>query len=182
MYDDRDDEFEMNEPGAELLYTSEELCQFVFETLEKAHPVKITEIEYSFGGFNFSISADLTKQMTLPNCWQLHSFGDGKLNFNLSLDDFQALYNKLEERAFKDSVRAAVDRMYGLVCEIVSIKDAEQAVYEGAVDVVVRLKPGCRFDNWFPVQWVEGDCICFQMDFDNYRDLTESSEYRKYLI
>lgn len=182
MYDDdEDDELEMYEPGAESLYTSEELCQFVFETLEKKHPVKITEIEYNYGGFDFSVSADLTRRMPLPNCWQLKSFGNGCINFHLTLEDFQALYTKLEERTFKDSVRVALERVYGKVCDVVSIEDALQPVYEGAVDVVVRLKAGCRFDNWFPVQWVEGDLICFQVDYDNYRDLTESDEYRNFL-
>ena len=179
MYDDdEDDDLEMNATGDELLYSPEELCQFVLESLEKKHPVIITEIKYRYDGFDFSISADLTKQMPPPNCWKLHSFGDGKINFHLSLDDFQHLYNKLEKRAFKDSVRVAVERVYGKVCEIISIEDAKEPVYEGAVDVVVRLKHGCRFTTWLDFQWVEGDLLCFQVDHETYGDLIQSDEYR----
>ena len=167
--------------GPESMYSSEELCQYVFEVLERKHPVKITEIEYLLEGFDFSISADLTKQMVLPNCWELLSFGDGKINFRLSLDDFQMLYNKLEDRPFKETVRATIERMYGKVCDIISVEDAKEPVFEGAVDVVVKLKDGCRFETWLQVQWVEGSLICFQMDYDNYRDLIESDEYRNFL-
>lgn len=182
MFDNDDDDYLdsfLNQPdGPESLYSAEELCQFVFETLEKAHPVKISEIEYAFGGFEFSISADLTKQMPIPNCWQLRSFGDGKLNFFISLEDFQAMYYKLEERDFKEAVRTAVERMYGKVCDIISIKQPEHPVYEGSVEVIVTLKPGCRFEPWFQIQWIEGDQIAFQIDNDVYYDMIQSDEYR----
>ena len=179
MYDDdEDDELEMNEPGAESLYTSEELCQYAFEALEKAHPVKITEIKYGFDGFEFSISADLTKRMPLPNCWTLRSFGDGIINFGITLDDFQHIYHKLENRTFIDTARVAIERVYGKVCDIISIEEVEEPIFEGALDVVVRLKPGCRFETWLDVKWVEGDRICFEIDHGTYNDLIESEEYR----
>ena len=185
MFEDDDDDYLdsfLNKPdGPERLYSAEELCQFAFETLEKKHPVKISEIEFAFGGFEFSISADLTKQMTIPNCWQLRSFGDGKLNFFISLEDFQVLYNKLNKRDFKDAVRTAIERVYGKVCDIISIREPKEPLFEGSVEVLVRLKPGCRFEPWFQIQWIEGDAIAFQIDNDTYYDLIQSDEYRNLL-
>lgn len=185
MFDDDEPDYLglfLNKPeGPESMYTSQELCQYVFEVLEMKHPVKITEIEYSFGGFEFSISADLTKQMTLPNCWNLRSFGDGKLNFFLSLEDFQMLYNKLEERDFKEAARAAIERMYGKVCDLVSVKEPKEPMFEGSIEFIVRVKDGCRFKTWLPIQWVEGNQVAFQIDYDAYYDLTHSDEYRNFI-
>ena len=171
--------FYQDDGGAECMYSDEELCQFVFETLERFHPIKIAEIEYRMGYFYFSVSADLTKEIGLPAGWYLRSFGDGKVNFSISLNDFQEIYNKLEERDLMDSIRVAISKLYGKVCDIVSIRHLQNPMFEGGVEVIIRLKEGCKFDNkpWLPIQWIEGDLIAFEIDYDEYRTLIESNEY-----
>lgn len=159
------------------LYSSAELCRYAKEKIEVAHGVKITEIQLEFGHFVFSISASDNEDLYIPMGWTPRSFGKGVINFEMPIDVFQERYFRFEERDLIDTVRATFQRVHGSICDVVSVKHQNDPMFEGGVELVIKLKPGCKYINtspWLPVNWVQGDMICFEIGEDDIRSLIET--------
>ena len=182
MWDDYDDEDEqwdsiLGDDGAktETLFASSDLCRFVKEAIETKDRVTISAIAYQSGVFKFSISASSVDEFEPPEPWRFVCFGSGTVTFEITLNEFQEAYYHLNGRDLKDSIRVAVSREYGDVCDVVSVGNEGASLFGNGVEVVVRVKEGCmlsfRKRTWLPVTWIKGDLVAFEVDESNLREL-----------
>ena len=113
MWEDDGERFdEDGEIPAECLFSSVELCQFVREAIEKKHNVTISRIEYLLGHFEFSVLTSGIDEMRIPFHWKPTSFGSGNVTFEITMEQFQKDYHKIEGRDFIDSVKVAMTRCW----------------------------------------------------------------------
>lgn len=180
MWDDYDDRFdEDGEIPAECLFSSVELCQFVREAIEKKHNVTISRIDYVLGHFEFLVLTSGIDEMRIPFHWKPVAFGNGSVTFEISMEVFQKDYHKIEGRDFIDSVKVAMTRCFGSICDIISVKNQNDGFSDDVVEVVVRLKDGCKLSfeksPWLPIKWVEGDMISMEVDGEALKQMLENS-------
>lgn len=182
MFEDdenEDYEFESSEENQSSnlnLYTAKELCEFVKETLEKAHGIKITNVELDVGFFTFDVAADDKEDLYIPFDWKVRKFGKGVVTFEIGIDVFQHRYNKFEERDLIDTAKAMFKKVHGDVCEVVSVQHMEEPMFEDGVELIARLKKGCKYVNepWLNLQWVKGDLMCFEVGEDELHYMMEA--------
>ena len=180
MWDDDNGEMSIGgKSEAERLFSSVELCSFVRDTFEAKHGVTIAGIDYEDGVFTFTILTSDIGEMDIPFRWEPISFGYGTITFTISLEEFESHYHKIEGRDFMASVKVAMKRRYGDVCEIISVNNPISPVLGEGVEVVVRLKEGCtlNFGNenpWIPMVWAKENLLAFEIDDSSLQLLLNS--------
>lgn len=164
--------------GSELHLSSNELCQFVKTTLEEKHGVSIVGITYEMGYFTFSVLTSDVGDMPIPFRWSPVSFGYGTVTFRISFEEFQYHYHKIEGRDFIASVKVVMKRLFGSVCDIVSVKTTNKPIINEGAEVIVKVKEGCtlsfRDKPWLPMVWATGDKIAFEIDEETLNHMLNS--------
>ena len=151
------------------------VCEHVREVLEAKHHVVIERLDLDCGVFEFTVRTDNQSQ-PIPFRWTPLSFGDGCITCQMTIEEFEANYERLDSRDLVDALRAAFLTIYKDDVELLSIDKREdlrlgREVYE----MLVRLKPGKVFNNelWLSLLWTDGDIMAFEVGDMDLRSMLE---------
>ena len=156
-------------------YNDAYLCNFVKETLEAKHKVVIESVEHLFGVFEFRVKAVDIENQPIPFRWTPVAFGNGSVTFRITLEEFEANYQKLEEEDLESALKSTFPTIHKEV-EFVSIEEREEPwLADEGYEIVVRLKPGRKYVNepWMPLLWVKGNEMAFEAGHDELRSMID---------
>lgn len=157
-------------------YADADFCNFVKETLEAAHRVVIEEVEMLFGTFEFRVKTAGIENQSIPFRWTPVAFGDGTVTFRMTMEEFEANYQKLEKKDLADALRASFTSIHQKNVELISIKEREDPMLDSeGYEMVVRLKPGKKYVNepWLPLLWAKGDLMAFEAGNSELNEMIE---------
>lgn len=151
------------------------MCNFFKEVLEAKHKVVIENVEVLFDGFEFRVRTEGVENQPIPFRWSPVAFGDGTITFSMTLEEFEANYQKLEDEDLESALRSTFPLVHKEV-ELVSIEEIEDPLLDNeGYEIVVRLKQGRKYvnDPWMSLMWVKGDLMAFEAGYDELRSMIE---------
>lgn len=157
----------VKEDSKTKLYSTTELCWIIQDVLEKKYKVKISSIEFAFDRFIFTVqTSSCDEDVTIPSFWEPIRVGKDSVSFRMTLEDFESYISNIGRRDFKEVFLKSFNMIYGDVFDVISFDVPEHPTSEDIMELIVRIKPNCKFVNhsFLPISWVEGDVFAIEAD------------------